>query len=562
LSKNLTRSLDRNRISTEPKNQSFINLDRVTDLIGFQKEKLWVITRDRAVRDDTYQFMADRDPVYAQNNLDIPISTEDLRIDGVLYFDSKGKYVDSRWYDLRNGILDKIPGNIRQYFDSNAFVLNNSVTNTDNSGFILLSDGPYLVAMHQILPSNGKGPSRGTIVMVQRYDTGQIIKLQDQVQIPVNLTPIDERVLKTNPVVLQLTAAGAPDHISRIYNSSALISSTIVPDLEGKPVLLLEVTTARSIYEKALETVAMRLLIFLIIAASFVVIAALLLRMYIINPLTDLDSALAAIGHNRDLSKRFPVSGDDEITSLKHSLNAMLQELEDSHIQLAAQGAQLEEANRKANLYLEIYLDVMSYEILNAMFSLHGYLEIMNKRAGNTESDITQSMIEIIKKSQNIIKNIQIISKIYKHPPEQEPVKLNDVLEKEIKANIGITIRCRNCDVVVLADEMLLVIFRNLFSNSIKFGGKTVEIDVIVDNQEDGTLLISVSDTGKGIPDESKQTIFDRFIRDSDKRSSYGLGLHIVKMLVEAYGGRIWADDRVPGHPEQGAAIRFTLKKG
>ena len=36
----------------------------------------------------------------------------------------------------------------------------------------------------------------------------------------------------------------------------------------------------------------------------------------------------------------------------------------------------------------------------------------------------------------------------------------------------------------------------------------------------------------------------------------------IVKMLIEAYGGRIWADDRVTGQPEQGAVIRFTLKKG
>jgi signal transduction histidine kinase len=73
---------------------------------------------------------------------------------------------------------------------------------------------------------------------------------------------------------------------------------------------------------------------------------------------------------------------------------------------------------------------------------------------------------------------------------------------------------------------------------------------------------VAVTDTGPGIPDITKSTIFDRFMQNSSTRSSYGLGLHIAKMLVEAYGGRIWADDRVPGHPEQGAVIRFTLKKG
>jgi len=72
---------------------------------------------------------------------------------------------------------------------------------------------------------------------------------------------------------------------------------------------------------------------------------------------------------------------------------------------------------------------------------------------------------------------------------------------------------------------------------------------------------IAVTDNGRGIPDAMKPIIFDRFRKGSEERSSYGLGLHIVKMLVEAYGGRVFADDRVPGQPDEGAAIRFTLFK-
>jgi len=40
-----------------------------------------------------------------------------------------------------------------------------------------------------------------------------------------------------------------------------------------------------------------------------------------------------------------------------------------------------------------------------------------------------------------------------------------------------------------------------------------------------------------------------------------GLGLYLVQILVERYGGRVWVEDRVSGHPEEGAAFRFTLKK-
>ena len=240
----------------------------------------------------------------------------------------------------------------------------------------------------------------------------------------------------------------------------------------------------------------------------------------------------------------------------------MLQELQDSQTQLTQQGVQLAEANRKANLYLDIYLDVLTYEIMNAFFSLNGYPDILKDRVGEKEKGYTLRMIETLKKSRYVIQNIETISTVYKHPPEQKPVNLKDVVTKEIKVHTGTSIRCINCDVVVLADEMLHVVFHNLFSNSIKSGGVAVVIEVSVDEQPNGVLQVSVSDTGMGIPDEMKPGIFDRFMQDSHKRSSYGLGLHIVKMLIEAYGGRIWADDRVTGQPEQGAVIRFTLKKG
>jgi signal transduction histidine kinase len=115
---------------------------------------------------------------------------------------------------------------------------------------------------------------------------------------------------------------------------------------------------------------------------------------------------------------------------------------------------------------------------------------------------------------------------------------------------------------MVLADPMLSTVLHNIIANSIKFGGRDVEIQISTRDPGDGTVEISVTDTGRGIPDPAKAGIFDRFMQGSDKRSSYGLGLHIVKMLVEAYGGRVWADDRIPGQPEKGAAIRFTLMKG
>ena len=94
---------------------------------------------------------------------------------------------------------------------------------------------------------------------------------------------------------------------------------------------------------------------------------------------------------------------------------------------------------------------------------------------------------------------------------------------------------------------MLSTIFPDIMANCIKFGECDVEIPLLTRDHGDGTVEISVTDPGRGITDPAMAGIFDRFIQGSEKHRSYGLGLHIMKMLVEAYGGRVWADDRIPG---------------
>ncbi|WP_054848536.1 ATP-binding protein [Methanoculleus chikugoensis] len=91
-----------------------------------------------------------------------------------------------------------------------------------------------------------------------------------------------------------------------------------------------------------------------------------------------------------------------------------------------------------------------------------------------------------------------------------------------------------------------------------------VRIEVSVMETAD-TVMLSVADTGIGIPDHVKPNIFDRFSREGGSKTppggQGGLGLHIVKTLVTRYGGRVWAADRVPGKPEEGAAIKIIFQK-
>jgi PAS domain S-box-containing protein len=111
---------------------------------------------------------------------------------------------------------------------------------------------------------------------------------------------------------------------------------------------------------------------------------------------------------------------------------------------------------------------------------------------------------------------------------------------------------------VVLADgDRILQVLSNLVGNAIKFtpDGGRVTVRMQADAEE---VRVSVSDTGPGIRPEDLPRVFDRFwqARRADRRGA-GLGLAIAKGIVEAHGGRLWAESS----PGAGSTFRFTLPR-
>jgi signal transduction histidine kinase len=108
---------------------------------------------------------------------------------------------------------------------------------------------------------------------------------------------------------------------------------------------------------------------------------------------------------------------------------------------------------------------------------------------------------------------------------------------------------------VAFDHQRILQVLANLISNSLKFtprGGKIT----IRGEQEAGAVRLSVEDTGSGIAEDALGRIFERFSQvDKKDRRGLGLGLYISRCIVEAHGGRIWAQSQ----PGAGAKLCFTL---
>ena len=112
---------------------------------------------------------------------------------------------------------------------------------------------------------------------------------------------------------------------------------------------------------------------------------------------------------------------------------------------------------------------------------------------------------------------------------------------------------------VVACDRgRILQVLANLLGNAIKFtpeGGTVSARAAKVGNE----VCFSVLDTGPGIPENSLQSVFERFWQaGNDDRRGLGLGLYIAKSIVAAHGGRIWVDSRVG----EGSSFHFTLPSG
>ena len=109
--------------------------------------------------------------------------------------------------------------------------------------------------------------------------------------------------------------------------------------------------------------------------------------------------------------------------------------------------------------------------------------------------------------------------------------------------------------------RLIVQVVINLVDNAVKYTPEGAQIRIHT-GKKDGMVVVSVSDTGPGIPDEQKSKVFEMFYtgtnRAADRRRSLGLGLGLCRSIIRAHGGEIWVSDNKP----QGAVFTFTLPVG
>lgn len=233
-------------------------------------------------------------------------------------------------------------------------------------------------------------------------------------------------------------------------------------------------------------------------------------------------------------------------------------------IQINKQRETLLEELEHQNQELSDYAHMVSHDLkspLRSLYSLATWLcedyEAIFDETGKQTLKLIKTNVE---KMDNLISGILEYSTINKNQIEVYDIDLNKLI-KEVLSTINVPnhINITNTKLPVIKGDKyrLQQLFQNLISNAIKYNDKDKGVIVIDVEEQEDSWLFSIKDNGKGIDALYYDKIFKTFEKLEDTPDSTGIGLSIVKKIVELYNGKIW----LTSTPGVGTTFLFTLKK-
>ena len=340
-------------------------------------------------------------------------------------------------------------------------------------------------------------------------------------------------------------AGEAPVRESITFIAAAPVREPFTVELApGAPPLL----DAEQVFTRA---VTMALVAAVVVGGLVALLAAALFSRRVLRPVDTLTAAARRMGRG-DLRQRVPVSARDEIGQLGLAFNAMAAGLE-----------------RTERLRRQMVTDI-AHELRTPLTNLRGYLEALRDGVYAPSPETLALLHEEAVLLAQLVDDLQdlTLAEAGQLSLRREPVRVADALVRAQQALLpqaedkGVQLRVEPPATAlpdVLADDRRLgQILRNLIANALRHTPPGGEVVLSATTSPEG-VEVAVRDTGEGIAAEHLPHVFERFYRADASRArttgGAGIGLAVVKQLVEAHQGRVG----VQSTPGEGSTFRFTL---
>ena len=307
-----------------------------------------------------------------------------------------------------------------------------------------------------------------------------------------------------------------------------------------------------------------------------ILVLILYLVIKILRPINSLTRATSEVKKgNFDISVN--AKGKDELATLSESFNSMVSSIRNYVKWQTELKSELQKANdelKNKNRVMDEFINIAAHELKTPIQPILGLSEIISANLNGEQHEYMEIIRRNARRLQKLTQNILDVTKIENHSLNlnKETFDLNDMISKIVKENTrriektesGKDIKLIHSgnkeSIVIEADrERLNEVISNLLSNAIKF---TKEGTISISEQKrTGSkkgmqeVIVIVNDTGSGIDSEIMAKLFSKFTTKSEQGT--GLGLYISKNIVEAHGGKIWAENNSDGMG--GATFTFSL---
>jgi signal transduction histidine kinase len=219
------------------------------------------------------------------------------------------------------------------------------------------------------------------------------------------------------------------------------------------------------------------------------------------------------------------------------------------------------------------FINIAAHELRTPTQAILGYAELSQMQGSNVNKD--EALSKIVKNAerlQRLTEDILDVTRIESQTLKLDKRKFDlrdmaasvlDDYRNRIQngKNVGLVLLNADKAAFVVADKgRISQVLSNLVSNALKFtkyGTVSVSIEEVENDDYKKEFIAAVKDTGTGIDSDIMPQLFTKFV--SKSQTGTGLGLFISKSIVEAHGGRIWAENNPDG---KGATFRFSLPKG
>ena len=337
-----------------------------------------------------------------------------------------------------------------------------------------------------------------------------------------------------------------------------------------KPDITIIVNTTEDLTKDAIDSNRDKIILATIITALAVFFVVGLYTSYLYINIRQLFKAIIAISkgnYSRKIRFLTNIFTPFELVFLGNEFNKMISQIHKSDIRLKRKNKELKQLNEfRSNM-----IDTVSHEFRTPLTSIQGYTSRLMRQDIEIDEETKQKSLRIIKKQserlKRMIEDLLVIPDIEGNRLhfDVNPVSISSVIENSIMlvkndSNKEIINNIENCDLEILADnDRIEQVFVNLIENAIKYSkeGSPIVLDCEKENE---ILVISVKNDYDVIPREKLKTLFDKFTRvdDSTTRTTRGtgLGLFIVKGLVEGMGGEI----RLYSNEECGFCVKIFMQ--